>query len=181
MSRHQEISVMSIRILARSLPILVAGSLLAAPVMAQTPAVTAAPPASPAAPTPVPAPAPGKPTASASTTPARAHPVVEKRIEELRARLKITPDQTKAFDDYAQVVRDNSIRMDTLLKDQASKVPTMTALDFMKAHEAVTQEQADDMARQVPAFSRLYDMLTPAQKKVADDGFREYVAGHRKH
>ena len=53
----------------------------------------------------------------------------------------------------------------------------MTAVDHMKAYEAVAQARADDMQRQVSAFSRLYDTLAPEQKKVADDSFREAAGG----
>jgi Mlc titration factor MtfA (ptsG expression regulator) len=110
---------------------------------------------------------------------AKAHIVVEKRIEMLRSKLKITPDQSKAFDDFAQVMRDAANRMDTLLNTQAKGMPAMTAVDHMKAYEAITQARADDIQREVPAFSRLYDTLTPTQKKAADDSFREAASGSR--
>ena len=144
---------MSVRLFARSFPVIIAGALLAAPVMAQTAA---------------PEPATG-----------RAHVVVERRIADMRAKLKITPDQTKAFDDFAQVMRDNAARMDGLMKEQTPKLASMSAVDQMKSYEAVTQAQADDMQRLVPAFSRLYDTLTPAQKKIADDASRQAMTGRR--
>jgi hypothetical protein len=151
---------MSVRLFARSLPLILTGALLAGPALAQS-----APP-----PAPVAAPAPPAP-------PAKAHAVVEKRIEMLRKKLKITPDQSKAFDDFAQVMRDAANRMDTLLSMQAKAMPTMNAVDHMKAYEAITQAHADDMQREVPAFSRLYDTLTPAQKKAADESFRAAASG----
>ena len=141
---------------------ILAGGSLATPASAQT--------ATPAAP------APAAPPASAGTPSApagRAHAVVEKRIADLRSQLKITPDQTKAFDEFAGVMRDNANRMDALVATQVKSVQTMTAVDHMKAYEAITQARADDLQRSVPAFSRLYDVLTPAQKKIADDSFRK--------
>jgi protein CpxP len=57
----------------------------------------------------------------------------------------------------------------------------MSAVDHMKAYEAITQARADDMQRQVPAFSRLYDSLTPDQKKLADESFREAAAAGARH
>jgi hypothetical protein len=154
---------MSVRSFARSLPFVLATALLAGPVMAQAPA-----------------PAASVPTMPTPAAPARAHDVVEKRIEMLRTKLKITPDQTKAFDDFAQVMREAANRMDTLLNNQAKSLPTMTAVDHMMAYEAITQARADDMQREVPAFSRLYDTLTPVQKKAADDSFREAASGSRR-
>jgi hypothetical protein len=156
---------MSARSLTRSLPFVLTAALLAGPVLAQT-----ATPPSPATTAPAPvAPAPAT----------KAHIVVEKRIEMLRTKLKITPDQNKAFDDFAQVMRDAANRMDGLINTQAKALPTMTAVDHMKAYEAITQARADDMQREVPAFSRLYDALTPAQKKAADDSFRAAASGSR--
>jgi protein CpxP len=154
---------MSIRAFARFLPFVLAGALLAGPALAQptTPAVPAT--AAPAAP-----------------APAKAHAVVEKRIDMLRTKLKITPDQTKAFDDFAQVMRDAANRMDSLLNTQAKALPTMTAVDHMKAYGAITQARADDMQREIPAFSRLYDTLTPEQKKAADDSFRAAASRPRR-
>jgi len=161
---------MSFRIFACSLNLVVAGALLASPVLAQT-----APPTPPAA-----AAAPAVTAPAAPTPPAKAHTVVENRITMLRTKLKITPDQSKAFDDFAQVMREAANRMDSLLNSQAKSMPTMTAVDHMKAYEAITQARADDMQREVPAFSRLYDTLTPAQKKAADESFREAASGSRR-
>ncbi len=160
---------MSVRLFARSLPLILASAWLAGPVMAQTTA--------PAALAPTPAPA----ATQAAAAPAHASAVVEKRIQMLHTTLKITPDQTKAFDEFAQVMRDNANRMDTLLKDQTKDMAAMSAVDHMKAYEAITQARADDMQRQVPAFSRLYDTLTPEQKKLADDSFRRAAAAGPHH
>lgn len=156
---------MSVRLLARSLPIIAAIALVTGPAMAQT-----TPPASPPAAT-------AATVAPVDPAQAKSHPVVEKRIEMLRTTMKITPEQTKAFNEFAQVMRDNASKMDTLITTQAKALPTMTAVDHMKAYEAITQAHADDMQRELPAFSRLYDTLTPVQKKAADDSFREAAAG----
>ena len=143
----------------RSLLMVLAGTLAAGPVLAQAP---------------VPAPAP-----AAAPAPPKAPLVVEKRIDMLRAKLKVTPEQTKPFDEFAQIMRDNSIRMEAMLDTQAKAAATMTAVDWLKAYEAVEQARAEDIGREVPAFARLYDTLAADQKKVADDVFRE-VAAHRK-
>ena len=154
---------MAIR-LARSLPFLIAGALLAGVISAQ-----AAPALDQAASTP----------ATPMPAGARAHPMVEKRIADLRAKLKITPDEGKPFDDFAQVMRDNANRMGDLVKDRTQGMATMTALDHMKAYEAMSQAHADNMQRLVPAFSRLYDAMTPEQKKLADQSFRDFGTGRR--
>lgn len=153
---------MSVRIAYRSLPALFAVTLLAGPALAQTT-------------TPVPA---ATPAASAPGA-ARAHPMVEKRIADLRTKLKITPDESKAFDDFAQVMRDNANKMDGLVKARQQGAATMNAVDQMKAYESMAQAHADDMQRLVPAFSRLYDALSADQKKLADTSFRDFGGSRR--
>ena len=159
---------MSVRLFARGFPLAAAGALLAGVALAQT--------AAPAAPA---SPAPASPAAG-DAAPARAHPAVEKRILDLRSKLKITPDETKAFDDFAQVMRDNANRMDGLAKTQQQGLATMTAVDQMKAYEAMAQAHADDMQRLVPSFSRLYEALSPEQKKLADQSFRDFGGARRR-
>jgi len=117
----------------------------------------------------------GNPAAPVPPPAGPAHAVVEQRIVELRRKLKITPSETKAFDDFAAVMRDNANRMEALMKEQAPKLPKMSAVDQMQAYEAVTQEQANDIQRLVPAFTRLYDELSPEQKKIADEQSRAYM------
>ncbi len=141
---------------ARSLPVLLTGALLATSVLAQT--TTSPPPA-------------------ATTEAAKPHPDVEKRIAQLSATLKITPAQTKAFDDFAQVMRDNADKLDALIQARRQTAPTLSAVDQMKSYEEQAQARADEMHRLVPAFSQLYDTLTPEQKKIADDDFRNSGAG----
>ena len=140
---------------ARSLPFVLAAALLAAPAMAQTAAG-------------------GRDAVDPPADAVKGHPAVEKRISALRAKLKITPDESKAFDDFAQIMRDNANRMDGLVKDQTDSIDTKTAVDQMKSYQAMATAHADDMQRLVPAFSRLYDELSPVQKKEADESFRNF-------
>ena len=142
----------------RTLPVLLAC------VLASTVAV-----AQPAPSAPVPA-----ATKPAATPVRKPSPRVEQRIAALRKKLTITPAQTPAFNDFAQVMRDNSEKMgdriDTARKTQA----TDTAIDQMQAYASIAQQHVEDIQRLVPAFSRLYDQLSPAQKKLADDSFRDF-------
>jgi protein CpxP len=144
---------------ARSLPVLLTGALLATSVLAKTSTSPASPPA-----------------AAAET--ARPHPDVEKRIDQLRNTLKITPSETQAFDSFAQVMRENADKLDSLIQARQEAGPTLNAVDQMKSYQALAQAHADEMQRLVPAFSQLYDALTPEQKKTADEDFRRFSAGH---
>jgi periplasmic protein CpxP/Spy len=146
---------------ARSLPVLLTGALLATSVLAQT--------SSPASP-----PAATTTDAASATKP---HPEVEKRIAQLRTTLKITPSETKAFDDFTQVMRENADKIDALVQERRQAAATMTAVDQMKAYQALAQAHADEMQRLVPAFSQLYEALTPEQQKTADEDFRNFSNG----
>jgi periplasmic protein CpxP/Spy len=143
---------------ARSLPVLLTGALLASSVLAQTSA-----PAS---------------TPATTTEAAKPHPDVEKRIAQLRSTLMITPSETKAFDDFAQVMRENADKLDALIQERRQAAPTLNAVEQMKSYESLAQAHADEMQRLVPAFSQLYGALTPEQKKTADEDFRNFAGGH---
>ncbi len=149
----------------RGIPFLVAGLLAAVSAVAQAP--NAAAPAS----------TPSAAAVAGAATPAAKHPMVERRIAELRARLKITPSEERPFTEFAQVMRDNADRMEGLLQQQRKNAATQTAVDQMQAYGQLAQAHAEDMQRLAPAFSRLYDALSPDQKKLADQSFRDFSAG----
>ncbi len=155
---------MSIR--SMMLPAAVAGLLAASPVLAQTTA-----PAQAAAPTSAAAPAP----AAAPAT--RRDNVVEHRVAELHGKLKITPAEQKPFDDFAQAMRDNARRMDDAVSSRRANATTATAVEQMRAYAALAQSHAEEVNRLVGPFSTLYDALTPEQRKLADQSFRDFSSG----
>ncbi len=160
--------------LARTLPLAFVGALAVLPALAQTPAPAAPAPAPAAITTPAPAP---------SAHAARHNAYVERRIAVLRSRLKITPAQTQAFEQFAQVMRDNASHMDALMAERQQKVSTMSAVDALKSYQAVAQQHLDDMQTLVPAFQTLYDALSPEQKTLADRDFQQFSsrpAGHKR-
>jgi protein CpxP len=159
---------MSIRL--TMMPALVAGLFAAAPLMAQT---TAATPAT----TPATASAPAPAAASASAT--HRDTMVERRITELHAKLKITPAEQKPFDDFAQAMRDNATRMDQLVSDHRTMAQTATAVDQLKAYSDMAQAHAEEVSHLVTPFSTLYAALSPEQKKMADQSFRDFANGQQ--
>jgi protein CpxP len=165
---------MHTRSLARVLPFALAGALAALPALAQTSAPAGAPAAAVA-----PAPVPATATAQPASRTARHENSIERRITTLRTKLKITPAETKVFDDFAQVMRDNAAQMDTLMEQRQQSVATMTAVDAMKSYQSIAQRHVDDMQRLVPAFSTLYDALSPEQKKLADHDFQQFATARR--
>ena len=153
---------MSIRLTL--MPALVAGLFAAAPLMAQT---TAATPATASAPAP----------AAASAPATHRDTMVERRITELHAKLKITPAEQKPFDDFAQAMRDNATRMDQLVSDHRTMAQTATAVDQLKAYSDMAQAHAEEVSHLVTPFSTLYAALSPEQKKMADQSFRDFANG----
>jgi protein CpxP len=155
---------MSIRL--TMMPALVAGLLAATPLMAQS---------APGTTTPATIPAPASATAPATHRDA----MVERRITELHGKLKITPAEQKPFDDFAQAMRDNAARMDQLVSDRRAMAPTATAVDQLKAYSDMSQAHAEEVSHLVTPFSTLYVALSPEQKKMADQSFREFSDGPR--
>jgi len=140
-------------------PALLSLALVAAPAMAQQDASAAQ-----------------KSTASATST-AKDHAqkhadAVENRITELHTQLKITDQQSKQWDAFAQTMRDNAHTADAAFRDRAQKLPTMSAPDAMKSYADLTQTHADNMKKLSSAFSDLYSVLTPEQKQIADAMYR---------
>ncbi len=152
---------------ARVLAFVTAGLLAAGPVLAQ-PAPAAAPKAAASKA------ATSKADVSKSGPDKRMETRVEQRIAALRSKLKITPDETPTFDEFAGVMRDNAAHMETLLQQRRATLASATAVDDMKSYQGMAQAHVDDLNRLVPAFAKLYDTLSPEQKKLADQSFHDF-------
>jgi protein CpxP len=170
--RPLTVQLLRIRNLMRThLPVLFAGLLVAAPVLAQPAPTTAAPAATATPATAIPA------TATPAPAAVRRDVNVERRITELHTRLKITPSEERPFSDFAEIMRENARRMTSLVVERQKVANAGNAVDQMKAYNDMAQAHATDMQRLVPAFSNLYDALSPDQKKLADRSFREFANG----
>jgi periplasmic protein CpxP/Spy len=120
---------------------------------------------------------------SAASAPAgsRHEAHVEERIAQLHSSLKITPQQEDQWAKFADVMRDNGHTMADLYRQRVAQRATMSALDDMKQYEQITQANADGTKRLVEAFEPLYASLSPEQKKLADQSFREEPHGKGRH
>jgi periplasmic protein CpxP/Spy len=119
------------------------------------------------------------PTAVSSSSPstAKSHAqkradVVEERITQLHGQLKITDQQSKQWDAFAQTMRDNATKTDAAFRDRAAKLATMNADDVQKSYAALAQQHAENMQKLSSAFSDLYAALSPEQKALADALYR---------
>jgi len=95
---------------------------------------------------------------------------VETRIKTLHSQLHITQAQEPAWNDVAQVMRDNAARVKEMRRQND---PSATAVDTLNAYASVIDAHADGLHRLVPAFQKLYDTMSDQQKKTADAVFRE--------
>jgi periplasmic protein CpxP/Spy len=185
---------MKATLVQRSVPLLIATMLAAAPAWAQ-PASTGADQSSP---TTAPTGSPGGMSNAPSGTSQKAMPhpsrsasarqpgetmqnLVERRIADLHSRLQITPQQSQQWDQFAQVMRANAKEMDQAYQQRADRFSTMTAVDNMQSFAQIEQERAQNMQKLVPAFQALYDSLSDQQKKTADQMFRTYAASAQSH
>ncbi|MFM0305672.1 Spy/CpxP family protein refolding chaperone [Paraburkholderia sediminicola] len=112
------------------------------------------------------------PDARAVTHAQKHQDLVEQRIDELHAELKITDQQSQQWDAYSQTMRDNAKSADQAFHARAKQLPSMNADDSMKSYAALTQMHAENMQKLSTAFSALYATLSDDQKKTADVLFR---------
>ncbi|WP_109126651.1 Spy/CpxP family protein refolding chaperone [Dyella sp. C11] len=154
-----------------TLPALIAFALAAGPAMAQQGTPETAPPAAAAQKPPTTTPK------SAQDHGQKHADAVEQRIADLHAQLKITDQQSKQWDAFAQTMRDNARKADEAFRERAQKLPTMSAPDAMKSYADLTETHADNMKKLSSSFSDLYDVLSPDQKQIADAMYRGKAPG----
>jgi len=100
---------------------------------------------------------------------------VETRIRTLHTQLHITPQQEQAWNDVAQIMRDNAKAMQDRRNDQSDRERTATAPDMLNAYAQTIDGHAEGVHKFIPAFQKLYDSMSDDQKKNADVVFRGRV------
>lgn len=147
---------------------------LAAPTRAQTPS-----PSDTTSPAPMAAPT-HKAPAKAAAKPMTPEQRVEAHIADLHRKLKITSDEEPKWTEVAQVMRDNAQKIDALLQQRRDNLGGMSAVDDLNSYRDVTQAHLDGLQKLIPAFSGLYDTMTPDQKKNADVVFAQAQGSHHR-
>jgi len=104
---------------------------------------------------------------------------VEQRIVDMHQKLMITTPQEAAWASVAQVMRDNSTAMEKLIaaNNKAKKAEDMTALDDLMTYQSFAQAHLDGLQKLTASFTTLYEAMPDAQKKVADQAFRDFERG----
>jgi protein CpxP len=97
---------------------------------------------------------------------------VEDRINDLHAKLKITAEQQKPWDDFTLVMRENATRMDETFQRRVQMMSGMTADQSMASYAQMAEQHAQDVQKLLPVFQALYASMSDGQKKIADNVFR---------
>lgn len=103
---------------------------------------------------------------------------VEARITKLHTQINITPAQEEQWNKVAEVMRDNAKRLDALTDMRKKAAKTMTAVDDLKSYSEVATAHVEGIQKLIPLFETLYNSLSDAQKKEADEAFRH---GYKQH
>ena len=123
------------------------------------------------------------PAAPSGSAPAKKQPSpaerVDARIKSLHDRLKITSAQEPQWNAVAQVMHENAQTMEQAIQ-QRHQTQNMTAIDDLKAYQAIAQAHLQNVQKLIPPFQALYDTLSPEQKKAADDAFNRARGGPRR-
>jgi protein CpxP len=101
---------------------------------------------------------------------------VEHHVNELHARLKITPAQEAQWNEVASTMRENAKDLDRAIDNRTAQAATATAIDDLKAYADIAQVHANAVKKLSSAFSGLYSAMSDDQRKTADEVF-----SHRGH
>jgi hypothetical protein len=93
----------------------------------------------------------------------------ERHLAGLKADLKITEAQTKAWDDYAAAVKAAAKAMIEQRKAMRDKMDSSTFPQRLDLHEAMMVSHIEQLRKTKAAANALYAVLSDAQKKIADE------------
>jgi len=93
----------------------------------------------------------------------------ERHLEGLKADLKITEAQTKAWDEYAAAVKAATKTMIEQRRAMRDKMDTATFPQRLDLHEAMLVSHLEQLRKTKAAANALYAVLDATQKKIADE------------
>jgi hypothetical protein len=97
---------------------------------------------------------------------------VQQQITDLHASLKITPAEEIQWNGVAQAMHENGAAMDKLVANRTTQQPNLSAVQDLESDQELAQADVDGLQNLIAAFSKLYDVMSDAQKKVADQVFQ---------
>jgi periplasmic protein CpxP/Spy len=106
---------------------------------------------------------------------ARHMEMVEQRIANLHAALKITPEEELNWQAVAQTIRDNAAALQKLASEKAGQMRQgVTAVEDLQTYLQFAQAHVDGLKNLITAFQTLYASMSDQQKKLADEVFRTF-------
>jgi protein CpxP len=123
----------------------------------------------------------GDPSTAGSPTAVKAKPTagheatIEQRIQDMHAKLLISPAQQSQWDAFADMMRTNARNMDQTFQQRVNTMSGMTAPENLQSYGQVAMSHAQDLQKLGPAFQALYDTMSNSQKKTADQVFRDEI------
>jgi hypothetical protein len=99
---------------------------------------------------------------------------VEQRIRDMYATLHITNAQDAEWNAFAQVMLDNAQAMDTAVQQKSGDRSKLSAPEILNSYAAISTQHAQNVERLSAALEVLYAGLSPEQKRMADELFRNY-------
>lgn len=115
---------------------------------------------------------PPEPAPVAAARPAM--PPVAQRLADLHRQLRILPEQEQRWGAFATTLRENAQNMEYLIEQQRARA-SLGAIAQLQSWTELTTVQAQDMQRLLPAFEQLYNSMPEAQRKLADQVFRDFA------
>jgi protein CpxP len=111
---------------------------------------------------------------NAAPTPEAPRETVEQRITNLHASLQITPGEETKWNGVTRAMRGSASVMDRLIAEKSAKDPaTLTAVDDLRAYQKIAHAHTEGLKDLTASFEILYKAMPDAQKKVADQVFRD--------
>jgi periplasmic protein CpxP/Spy len=101
--------------------------------------------------------------------------MTRQRLTELHNNLGITASEQPAWNRFADTAMGNARTLGQLDRERAEALPTMNAVQNMRSFAQIRSQEAANMQRALPAFENLYAQLTPSQRQIADQTFRNYA------
>ena len=117
---------------------------------------------------------PSEPAALGPVLPAQAQQGqnVDASLSQLRYQLRITPAQEPAFATFANAMRENA-----RMSGGAPPSANADAISQLQLAIQYGQQEVDGMRRLLPALQGLYAALSPAQRGIANQVFRQGPQG----
>lgn len=101
----------------------------------------------------------------------------ERKIKEIHDKLHITPAQEELWGNVAQTMRDNAKTFQASRADMMARGKTMNVVENLKLMQGMVDQHSSGLKQLIPQVEALYAVLTPEQKKQADQLLTKHQDG----